>query len=206
MNRFFAPSLVSAHVPGDESAIIGNYRRTNVREIHLHTVHDAPQTASALLRWDLFHLDGRRLITGKKAIILRPGENRAWKTLDLEKPMKIHGRDHLHLWIALEKNGKVVSEDTVFLTPPRFMLLQKARTRFQLRKSGPEEIHLGVTSDVFQHRFHFEFPGVPVMATDNFFDLYPNETKHVLLTIPRGVSMAALRQALTFGSLVDTYR
>jgi beta-mannosidase len=38
--RFFAPALVSAHVPGTETAIIGNYRRTTVRHVHIYTVYD----------------------------------------------------------------------------------------------------------------------------------------------------------------------
>src|SRR5690606_7405059 len=56
--RFNAPALVSAHVPGDEAPIIGNYRRTTVREVHLHTVYDAPVSAKGLLRWHLLTLAG----------------------------------------------------------------------------------------------------------------------------------------------------
>ena len=57
--RFFAPALVSAHVPGSETAIIGNYRRSSVDKVHLYTVYDRPESADGVLVWDLFHLDGR---------------------------------------------------------------------------------------------------------------------------------------------------
>ena len=51
--RFFAPALVSAHVPGeeetDQQATTGGRR---VREVHLYTVYDAPEPARGVLRWD----------------------------------------------------------------------------------------------------------------------------------------------------------
>ena len=57
--RFFAPVLVSAHVPGDERMGMGNIWRSSVREIHLYTMCDAPGKTNGSLSWTLFHFDGR---------------------------------------------------------------------------------------------------------------------------------------------------
>jgi beta-mannosidase len=203
--RFFAPALVSAHVPGEETTIIGNYRRTTVREVHLHTVYDAPESASGVLRWDLFHLDGRALLRGRKRVTLRGGESVRQKTLDLAKLMAQHGRDNLHLRIALDVDGRCASEDTVFLTPPRFLRLRQPKTKAALRLRSPRSAAVTFTSTVFQHRFVFDLPGIAHRAGDNYFELYPREPKTVTLELTRPQTLQRLQQALVFHSLVDTY-
>jgi beta-mannosidase len=203
--RFNAPALVSAHVPGDETAIVGNYRRTTVREVHLYTVYDAPESAKALLRWDLFHLDGRILLDGKKNVILRSGESVNQKTLDLAAPMAAHGRDHLYLRIALDVEGVTVSEKSVFLTPPRFLTLPRAKVKTTLRLLSPTRALLTLQSGVFQHAVDFGFGLRAFTATDNGFDLYPREKKEVLVTFERPAARVKLLRELTTRSLADTY-
>ena len=51
--RFFAPAVVSAHVPGDEIYGIGNYRSSSVRLVHLHASYDGAGPARGVVRWDL---------------------------------------------------------------------------------------------------------------------------------------------------------
>ena len=203
--RFNAPALVSAHVPGDEGTIIGNYRVTTVREVHLHTVYDAPASARGRLRWDLFHLDGRVVLSGAKAVALRPGESVRQKTLDLAKPMAAHGRDHLYLRIALDVDGATASEQTVFLAPPRFLELPRGKTKTSLRLLSPTRARLTVESSVFQHAFAFEFGDALFTATDNFFDLYPGEKKTVEVEFAAPQTAKALAASLGHRSLADTY-
>ena len=203
--RFFAPALVSAHVPGEEETIIGNYRRTTVREVHLYTAYDAPEPAAGMLRWDLFHLDGRVVRRGRKRVALRYGESVKQETLDMAKPMEEHGRDHLYLRLALEIGGVRVSEETVFLTPPRFLALPKARTTVGIRMTMPTRAVLTFASPVFQHRFAFDLPGLAHRSSDNYFELYPREKKTVTVEFTRPQTPARLRRVLTYRSLVDTY-
>jgi len=203
--RFNAPSLISAHVPGDEAPIIGNYRRSTVKVVHIYTVHDAPEPARGVARWDLFHVDGRVLQSGSKKIQLRYGESVRQHTLDLEKAMEQHNRDNLFLRIALEIDEKRVSEETVFLTAPRFVKLPKGSAKARVRGISANEVELTFKSPVFQHRFHFEIPGVDHRASDNYFELYPNEPKTVRVVATRALTPAALERKLTWMSLADTY-
>ena len=203
--RFFAPALVSAHVPGTETAIIGNYRRTTVREVHLYTVYDAPQPTNGVLLWDLFHVNGRILSGGRKNVRLRYGQSVHQQTLDLAKPIATHGRDHVYLRIALEIDGVRVSEETVFLAPPRFVALPKPKTTATLRLLTPQKTLLTLRSPVFQHRFAFELAGLPHHSSDNYFELYPNEKKEILVEFAQPVTKAAIARALTYQSLADTY-
>jgi len=203
--RFFAPALVSAHVPGTETAIIGNYRRSTVRQVHLFTVYDAPAQAEGVLLWDLFHVDGRVVLGGQKRVALRYGRSVKQQTLDLAQPIAQHGRDHLYLRIALEIDGVRVSEETVFLAPPRFVALPKPETEVTVRTLSPQKALLAFRSDVFQHRFAFELPGLPHHSSDNYFELYPREKKEVLVEFDQPTTKAAITQALSWQSLADTY-
>jgi beta-mannosidase len=203
--RFFAPALVSAHVPGDEETTIGNYRRTTVDAVHLFTVYDAPRPARGELRWELFHLDERIIARGRKRVVLRPGESVRQQTLRLGRLMARHGRDNLHLRIALVIGGRRVSEETVFLSPPRFLNLRKARTRTTIRAVSPTEFDLTFRTSAFQHRFAFDLPGIAHRCDDNFFELYPDEPKTVRVTCARPQTAGRLRKTLVHQSLVDTY-
>jgi beta-mannosidase len=203
--RFFAPALVSAQVPGTESTILGNYRRSSVREVHLYTVYDAPSPARGILLWDLFHLDGRILLGGRKQVVLRYGQSVRQHTLDLAAPLARYGRDQLYLRMALEIDGQRVSEETVFLTPPRFLSLPRGKTTVTVRLLGPTQALLTFRSPVFQHRFAFDLTGLPHQAGDNYFELYPDEKKEVRVEFGRPVTKAAVAKALRHQSLVDTY-
>jgi beta-mannosidase len=203
--RFFAPAIVSAHVPGEETTIIGNYRRTTVRDIHLYTVYDAPKSATGVLRWDLFHVDGRKLKAGTKRVALEYGKSVLQTTLDASTWMEKYGRDNVVLRVALEVDKVRVSEETVFLAPPRFIALRPAKTTLRIKSVSPNEVALTLISDRFQHRFAFELEGIPHLSSDNFFDLYPGETKIVTLKLGRKVTPAQLKAKLKYRSLVDTY-
>lgn len=204
--RFNAPALASAHVPGDEGTKIGNYRTTTVREVHLYTVYDAPRPAAGLLRWDLFTLEGEIALSGQKKVALRHGESVRQQTLDLAKPLAKHGRDRLYLRIALDIAGATVSEDTVFLAPPRFLDLPRpGKTTATIKLLTSKKALLGFSSPVFQHRFAFDLPGLAHTASDNHFELYPREKKEVVVEFDRPVTKATLAKKLLFKSLVDTY-
>jgi beta-mannosidase len=204
--RFFAPALASAHVPGSESAIIGNYRRSTVDRVELFTVYDAPTAAPGVLLWDLFHLDGRILLSGKTKVSLRPGQSIKQRTLALGELLAQHGRDHVYLRIALEVHDQRVSEETVFLTPPRFLDLPAAKTQVTVRRLTPTQALLTFRSDAFQHRFAFDLPGLgAIQCSDNYFELYPHEQKDAFVEFAAPVKASAIKRALTWQSLANTY-
>jgi beta-mannosidase len=205
VRRLYAPALVSAHVPGDEIFGTSNCRSSTVRLVHLHTSYDGPAPGQGVLVWDLFHLDGTVLQGGRKKVELRPMQSVLQKTLDLAGPIAKHGRERIYLRIALDIAGRRASQETVFLTPPRFIDLPKARTKVSIRMKAPRYAVAGFTSPVFQHRFAFDFAGLSFAAGDNFFDLYPGEQKLVEVDFMARVTGSILRKSLTCRSLADTY-
>jgi len=203
--RFLSPALVSAHVPSDESTVLGNCRRSDVRKVQLYTVYDRPQSSEGVLIWDLFHVDGRGLMNGQKRVALTYGKSVRQKTLDLAEPLAEHGRDNLYVRIALEIDGVRVSEDSVLLTPPRFMALPRGKTEVAVHRLTPTQALLTFQSSVWQHRVAFDLPGIAHESSDNYFELYPHENKDIYVEFAEPITVAAIKGALTHHSLVDTY-
>ena len=203
--RFNAPALVSVHVPGDEITAIGNQRSSTVNEVHLFTVYDAPVKTKGLLRWALVLLDGTAVVQGEKRVALRPGESVRQKTVRLRRHLTAHGHARVYLRVGLEVDDATVSEQTVFLTPPRFMALPKAVVRTSVRMESPRQALLSFASKVFQHAVAFDLKGLAHHADDNFFDLYPGERRRIRVRFDHPVSQQQICAALSHHSLVDTY-
>jgi beta-mannosidase len=203
--RFFAPVLVTAHIPGDEWLGIGNIWRSTIREVHLHTVCDAPGKTTGTLSWTLFHLDGRLLEAGEKSVFLGYGQSHRQKTLDLSGNMKTYGTRNIYLRIRLETDDGSVSEDTVFLTAPRFMELPRTPIATTVKRTAQNEFQLAFQSRGFHHAVQVDLPGIAHRVGDNFFDLYPGEMRKVQLSTKKAAMLAEIKRALSIRSLADIY-
>jgi beta-mannosidase len=205
--RFFAPALVAAHVPGDETYhASSNALQSTIHEVHLHTVYDAPQDAAGVLTWTLCHLEKGRLRGGRKKVALRYGEAVRQVSLDFAPEMAKHGAPSLYLRVELALGGRIVSRQTVYLTAPRYLELKKAPIRISLRKTEPQRYELTLASRVFQPATAFTLPGIAHRADDNFIDLYPGEPRRIVLRTEKDFPVAELRRKLRVASLVDSYR
>ncbi len=203
--RFNAPLLVTAHVPGDEVAGIGNYRTSTVAEVNLYTVSDDPEERRGLMRWSLVHLDGRTLRSGKKKVVLRCGESVRQERLDLTPQLERFGRENVYLRLALDVDGACVSEDTVLLTLPRFLALTPANTYVSLDDGAEGEVMVTLRSDAFQHRVWLDLPGIDFIASDNCFDLYPEEARVIRLHGAKSLTKRVVEKNLKMMSVADTY-
>lgn len=202
--RFFAPAIVTAKLEGEETTIIGNYRRSSVHALQLFTVNDAPTAVRGRLTWEVWLVSGRRLSQGGRAVTLPPGSSLPQDRLDLSRLIERHGPDALCVRLRLETPAGV-GEDTVLLTAPRSVELPEARTKAKLALTGEKTARLTFTSSAFQHRFAFDFGAAGFRASDNFFDLFPGEPRTVTVEFERAQPVARWRRALTFRSLVDSY-
>ena len=93
----------------------------------------------------------------------------------------------------------------VFLAPPRFLNLPKARTRVLVRAVSATAYDLTFRTSAFQHRFAFDLPGQAHRGSDNYFELYPDEPRTVRVVLDQPTTAATLRKTLVHQSLVDSY-
>ncbi|MFH0921404.1 MAG: glycoside hydrolase family 2 protein [Fibrobacterota bacterium] len=203
--RFYAPALVSAHVPGDEARAIQNVLKSTVDKVHLYTVYDGREPLSAELGWALYHVDNRVLAQGRMAVTLRYNESRLRKTLELARDIQKYGLRNLYVRTWLARKGELLSQDTVFLTAPAQMPLIKEALRPSVRRVSDTEYALTFKARNFLVQAAFDVAGAQFRATDNFFDLYPGLTRTVRVMLKKPLSRAAFEKALTVRSLVDSY-
>lgn len=202
--RFFAPALISAHVPGDEKAGKGNYLVNTIHEVNIYTVYDGIEPQNATVKWALFNTDDEMLDEGSKDVSLRPGESSKQQTLDFTAAIERHGRRRLYLRLWLEANGAVLSQQTVFFTAPRFLDLRRAPVQHKVVSQQESAVEIEFSSPVFQHRVAFDIEGADYRASDNFFDLYPNVPHRVVVRVAPG-SDGEIFNRLSTRSLVDSY-
>jgi beta-mannosidase len=204
--RFFAPALVSVHVPGSEKIIPGNTTQSTIPDAHIHTVYDGLKETAATVRWALVHLEKGTLRRGSKQVKLRYGQSVKQLTLDFAAEMKKYGAPSLYLRVELAVRGKVVSRQTVFLTAPRYVRLPDKPIRVRIRAAKePGRFTAIFSSAVFHHNVQFHLPGIAYRAGDNFFDLYPNEPHEVELRFDPKIKAAQLEKKIEIISLVNSY-
>jgi beta-mannosidase len=202
--RFFAPALVSAHVPGDEKAGKGNYITNTIHDVNIYTVYDGVAAQDGMVKWALYKLDDQILDQGQQDVALRYGESQQLTTLDFADAIAQHDRRQLYLRLWLEVGEQTVSQQTVFFTAPRFLDLRRAPVQSSVLAQNDGAFEIEFSSPVFQHCVEFDLAGTDHRASDNFFDLYPN-VPHRVLVRTTDLTEAQLVARLTTRSLVDSY-
>jgi beta-mannosidase len=201
--RFYAPALVSVHVPGDESVRHDNSTASTIHDLHVHTVYDAAGAARGKLDWSLQRLNGTCLRRGKKLVALRYGEAVRQLSFDFAREIARHGARDLYFRVALSVGREVVSRQTVFFTAPRFLELRRGKISAKLSAGRSGHFRLTLRARDFHHAVQFHFRQTPYRAGDNFLDLHPDEPRTIEIT--SSASLTQLRRALELRSLVDSY-
>lgn len=202
--RFFAPALVSAHVPGDETAGKGNYITSTIHEVNIYTVYDGVEQREGVMSWALYAMDDTIIDQGQLNVVLRYGESIKQQSIDFSDAIEQYGRRNLYLRVWLDIDSETVSQQTVFLTAPRFLNLRRAPIHYEVNAQADGFFELVFSSPTFHHRVAFDLEGIAYRASDNFFDLYLNIPYRVVVHAP-DVDESAFRERFSVRSLVDSY-
>ena len=86
------------------------------------------------------------------------------------------------------------------------MRLQKKPIRVRIRaQKEAGRFTAAFSSAVFHHNVQFHLPGLAYRAEDNFFDLYPNESREVELRLDPKIKLKQIEKAIEITSLVHSY-
>lgn len=204
--RFFAPLLVSVHVPGDETAGRINRMSSTIQDANIYTVYDGMQPLEGTLKWTLYHLTDGIVREGSKPVALAPGKSVLQQKLDFKKEISLTGRASLVLRVWIETEKGLAAENTVFLTAPRFIELPRTAIETILRKVAKGHYELELLARDFHHSVQLQVSRIEARFDDNFFDLFPNVSKKVRIDVAEDVDYAQLnRFRLQPLSLVNTY-
>jgi beta-mannosidase len=203
--RAFAPVLVSARILGEETVGRINRQVNTVTGCEISTVCDAPRPVHAVLRWTLYHLDGRKLLQGSRRVVCRYNESVVRTTLELQRPFARHGKQSLYLHVYIAGHGRVLSQNTVFFTAPRFMELPSEKLNPLIKRIGEDRFRLTFRAKTYQHMVAVDVRGMTCRMSDNWFDLYPRIPCTVELQTPRACTIVQLRRRLSVRSLSGSY-
>ena len=107
------------------------------------------------------------------------------ENLEISKPETDYIR------VKFESNGKIISENSLFLTEPKFLNLQKFGIAYRFLKTGEDEYILKMSSKNLIKSLFIYFEGLDAKLSDNFFDLHPDEPVEIKIN-----STATLQQLL----------
>jgi beta-mannosidase len=203
--RFYAPALISIHIPGDETLHIGNMLRSTIHNLDVHTVYDGPSNETGIIHWSLGIVDGKEIRNGKKRVVLRYGEATKHLSFDFDREIKRYGAQSLYFRAELMIDDRVVSRQVEFFTAPRFINFKRSPIQSTIRSVKAGEFELTLKSKVFQHQVGFHFKDIRYQAEDNFIDLFPGEKRIVHISTEKKTTSQRLKTALKLHSLVDCY-
>ncbi|MFA5057543.1 MAG: glycoside hydrolase family 2 protein [Opitutaceae bacterium] len=206
--RFFAPSLVYLHTPGDVE--IGRYNRvTNTIDAYeIFTVHDGSSARPARLVWSLRTLAGRRLgPEHSRDLTLTPGESVQQAACALTEAGAEATKESVYLRAELQgAGGEVLSRQAAFFTVPRFIDFADPKIQVSLQPAAGGAVEITLQSASLAPAVAIGFGALAVRLSDNWFDLHAGEPHRVTARPPAETGIDDLRAAMTVTSLWHSYQ
>ncbi|WP_309398595.1 beta-mannosidase [Cerasicoccus maritimus] len=206
--RFFSPALVSVKLIGEEK-IHGstNVVLNGVDAVEIYTVFDGPQNTSGELSWQVWSISQNKLLLEEtKAVKLTYGKSIRRKKLDLTPLVEAHGREDLILRTRLTAEGYEDNVNTTCLTGPKRLEFNAPKIKAKVTKVAGGEFDITLSSDQIAYQVYLNLvDAIPHRLSDNFFDLFPGESKTVRLRPLQLMNVAEARKALTIYTYRDSY-
>ncbi|MDK2971732.1 MAG: beta-mannosidase [Candidatus Sumerlaeota bacterium] len=193
--RFFAPALISP--------VMDEAKGT----VEVHVTADSTEKGAALARWIVTNLAGKTLLEEAQPLRLPAGGSRRLKTLQLAKLLKEHGQREVIVFLELEREGAVVSTNFGTFARPKHMnfaaTASAARTTVRQAKDGAFEVSIRTKKPLLFAWLTHE--SVDIRCSENFVPLRPGRTTTIRVEPQAPMTLAAFKNGLRLGSLVDTY-
>jgi beta-mannosidase len=192
--NFFAPLLIS----GLENAEDGT--------VEIHLTSDLLQAHAATVRWQVVTADGKPITSGTFATSTPINTSQKVETLDLKTVLDQYTVRDVIVYLQLEVNGEIVSDNLVLFARPKHLQLVAPEIKTELVLQGEGRYDVRLTSTHPALWVWLSTSDGNLRYSDNFFHLMPGQTKTVSLSVPSGMTFEALHQVLRVASLIDTYR
>lgn len=206
--RFFAPAMVSVKTLGSERLHGStNTPLNDIDAVEIYSVYDGPEEDSGNISWQVWSVrENKILLKDETAIKLVPGKVSRRKKLDLADLIQSHGREDLVIRTRLQSGGYEDSVNTTFLTAPKRLEFSDPKIKTKVRKGADGAFEIEVSADAIAYQVYLNLDGaLPHRFSDNFFDLFPGETKTVTLRPRIDTKVKDIRSALTVYHYRDSY-
>jgi len=181
--RFFAPLMIS----GVEDI--------DAQTVAIHVTSDLQTEIEGTVKWTVSDLQGNTLSQGEELVIIAERASAKVQTLDVSTQVKSHGVRDILIWVELEVEGKIVSDNLVLMSRPKHFYLIPPTIQVNTKSEGDTH-SVTLRSNVPALYVWLENPDSKF--SDNFFHLQAGKDVTVEVT-------ANDISGLVVKSLTDTF-
>lgn len=190
--RFYAPMLISGLEDADANTI------------EIHVTSDLQTDQAAIVRWEVTDARGAVLEAGEKAETISGATNTRIETLDVSEHVTEKTARDVLVWLSLEVEGEIVSDNLVLLERPKHLNIAQPTIDVAVKGNG-YDYTITLQSDTPALYVWLDLPEAHQHFSDNFFHLPANTPKTVTVHVEVRTELDKIRNMLIVKSLVDTY-
>ncbi len=181
--RFYTPILVTGVAEVDGTTV------------EIHATNDLRTEQTGTVTYTITDAAGATLEQGDFAVTIPAGTSSLVRTLDVSAWIESHSSRDVLVWVELNVNGALISEDLALFARPKHLALVQPQLTKSVR-GGDGQFDVTLRTDHPALYVWLELPGTKF--SDNFVHLRPGVEKTITVT-------AADVSGLVVRSLVDTY-
>ncbi len=187
--RFYAPVLLA---PKFEH---GAY--------HFYIISDLPDPIAANLFIQLLNFDGTIRFSESTSVQIQPYSSAVYHSIpkaDLD-PKIDPSRSVIYCSLS-DNESKTLSENALYFDWPKKLKLPQPSIQYEISGNG-NKFSITLASTNLARSVILQASGVPGAFSDNFFDLYPNQPRHVTFNPSRPVDEKEFQASLRIVTLFD---
>jgi len=190
--HFYAPVLVS----GAEDVKAGT--------VDVYVTSDSRAECPAKLTWTVTDLAGQKLKEGTLDVVAPSNKSVLVQTLKLDDVIAAHGAANLLVWLKLESQGQVLSQNMVNFAYPRAMNLVDPQLATAVTAQGRGfVVQLSARHPALWT--WLELDGIDARFSDNFVHVTADNPAQITVQPTRPLSLQDFKAALRVRSVYDTY-
>lgn len=188
--RFYAPLLVSLLENAADSTM----------EVHVSS--DQMDKCTGKLFWRATDVAGKTLSKGDLKTEIAPHQSALITTLKLDRLTARHGANNVLVWVKLEVDGKVASENFTSFVPPKDLPLVNPELKAAIKRKN-ESYLVTLAAKKPALWCWLDLPDADATYSENFVHVTPDHPVEILVT-PHGIiEEAEFRNALQIRSVFD---
>jgi len=186
--RFYAPILISSSLENDV------YK--------FYIVSDSSEPLTAQLQIRLMSFSGEVYSLCKKNLQIRPRESSVYHSIPQSDIYRLANIKETFIYCTLNSDEKLIAESAFYFESPKNLKLTQSAINFKIEKNGSGFL-ISLFSKNLVRSVILKADGIDGYFEDNFFDLYPGQTRTVCFITDVDFREEDFKNAFSFLTLFD---
>ena len=158
------------------------FAKADADKIVIQGVSDFLNDTKGTLKLSVLDFDGKKVFS--KIVKVNLIQNTSTKLFEIKKSELLTNNDSKSFVLKIEfsNENKVLADNLYYFEKPKDLKLEKPNIKTELVQKGGKTF-LKVNTNKLVKDLYLNFPNEKVFFSDNYFDLLPNETKWIELTL-----------------------